>query len=273
MLEETILTEEVENTEDSTGATEVAIEPEKAEPEETVEAEEGGDEPESEEGELQYYQIGDIEATAQEIAEWREAHSKKRDTDKAWTEKTQALSAERKAFEAKRSQIENEIETFESLQSDIERALLGEFADADLDKILDESGADEHLRIKREIDKRKSAYAAMREKHEASKKSYYEKAYQELAESLGWSDEEKRQADIKAISSYVQDAGIADRDFAKVTSPKIMEAMLEAAKYRDLMKKRETVQKKVVKAPTVAKPSKVAKDKPMNDYEYLYGKD
>ena len=259
-------TDETVDTEDFTEATEVDHETQ-----EEIEGEEA-EATEEEEGELEYYQIGDIEATADEISKWKEAHNKKRDTDKAWTEKTQKLSAERKEFETKRSQFEPALELFESMESDIQKAIAGDLDDKELARVLEEEGAEAHLKLKAQMEQRKGVYAEIKQKHEQVKREHLQAAFQELHSSLGWSDSDKQKADIEGIGKYVNDAGITQEEYNRVTNPKIMRALLEAGKYRELMKKTETTKKKVVKAPKVTKPSASKQSKPLSLAERMYGK-
>lgn len=263
------------NTEDSSsGATEVATDQATDQTIESAESVGNGAEATTEtESELEYYQIGDIEATVDEIREWKEAHSKKQDTDKAWTQKTQALSADKKALDEKMQAYDSKLEAFNSLEGELDSFILGEYASVDLDKVLNEEGTDEYLRIQREIDKRRSLKSGLSQKLAKIREESIANAQKALHEMLGWADSAKQQSDVKAISSYVKEVNMPDADFNKINSPHVMSAFLEAAKYRELMSKREQTEKQVKKAPKVATPAATKQSSaPKSLAERMYGK-
>jgi len=67
--------------------------------------------------------------------------------------------------------------------------------------------------------------------------------------------------------------GITDHEFERVTSPKVMEAILKAAKYDKLMANKPNVMKRVVKAPKVSKPSTSNSKPNLKPWEEVYGTD
>lgn len=219
-----------------------------------------------------YYEIGELKASERELKEWKEAYETKKSKDADYTQKTQKLSAERKAFDEKQTALDSKLDLLGSMESEIESLLLGELKDVNLDKVLAEEGTDEYLRIQREIEKRKSGLGNVSKKFQEVQKSYFQEAYQQLSNSLGWADDSKRQSDMTAIQNYVKDAGIPEKDFNKVTSPKIMSAILEAAKYRDLMKNKASIEKKVIQAPKISKPATSHQTKQLSLAERMYGK-
>lgn len=256
-----------EFTEDSAGATEVDHEAQEA-----IESEAKSEDTESVQGDLPeevYYEIDGEEVSAEDVKKWKAGHLMQSD----YTKKTQALSEEKKAFEASKTSLEEKFEMLSSLEADIENMALGDLKNVDLDKILAEEGTEEYLRVQREIEKRKASVKGLSEKFSAAQNKYFEEAYKQLSDSLGWSDESKRVQDISSIEKYVKDSGITEAEFSKVTNPKIMAALVEASKYRELMKRKDEVSKKVVKAPKVTKPSAPARsNKPLSLAERMYGK-
>lgn len=259
------MTDQVEEfTTDSVGATEVDHEAQESEAESVDTEAVEGDLPEE-----VYYEIDGEEVSAEDVKKWKAGHLMQSD----YTKKTQALSEERKAFEASRNSFDEKLEMLSSLEADIEAMALGDLKGVDLDKILAEDGTEEYLRVQREIDKRKQSLSAMSQKYAAIQDKYFKEAHQQLSDALGWDDTAKRDSDIKSIQAYTKDAGITESEFSKVTNPKVMVAMVEAAKYRELMKRKEEVAKKVVKAPKVAKPSaQRSTQKPLTLAERMYGK-
>lgn len=261
------MTEQIEEfTDDSIGATEVDHDAQEA-----IESKAESVEAETEQSDLPeevYYEIDGEEVSAEDVKKWKAGHLMQSD----YTKKTQALSEEKKAFEANKNSLEDKFEMLSSLEADIEAMALGDLKNVDLDKILAEEGTDEYLRVQREIEKRKASVKGLSDKFNAAQNKYFEDAYKQLSDSLGWNDESKREKDIASIQGYAKDAGITDREFAKVTNPKIMAALVEASKYRELMKRKDEVAKKVVKAPKVSKPSSPARtNKPLSLAERMYG--
>lgn len=226
----------------------------------------------SEPEEAEYYEIEGIQATAKEIRDWKSAHEKKRDTDKAWTEKTQKLSDERKKFESDQKAFSEKMALVESLESEIERLALGDMESVDLDKILEEYGSEEFLKAQRELEKRNAKATSLKEKLNQARQSNAEKSYKHLADSLGWDDASKRESDIQSIQQHVKAEGIPAESFARVSEPWIMTALLDQAKYKELMNRTKETEKRVKAAPKVSRPAATTSAVQLTLAERLYGK-
>ncbi len=80
-----------------------------------------------------------------------------------------------------------------------------------------------------------------------------------IASNSEWSDDKgqatpKRDEDFQLISEYAKSVGFSADEFGQVTNHKVMVAVLEAAKYRQL-KQKTTDSKKVKVAPKLVKPT------------------
>lgn len=224
------MTEPAEVTEDFEEATE----------ETTVVTEEAED-VQSESDELEVYEIEDIQASVADIREWKEAFEKKRDTDAAWTQKTQKLSEDKKQFEASQTVLEEKLEMLGAMEGEIEKALLGDLDSVDLDKILDEDGIEEYTRIKRDIDKRKESFAGIASKFREIQDQQYKDSYKHLFKSLGWEDAKKKESDLETIQKHANNMGITQQEFGRVTNPKIMECILDAFEILNRIEEEENI--------------------------------
>lgn len=215
-----------------------------------------------------YYDFDGEEVSASQLREWKSGHMKNAD----YTQKTQKHSAEVKAFNAQRDEFGQKLEMLSTLEADIEALALGDLRNVDLDKILAEEGTDEYLRVQRELDKRKQSLSGLTKKFADLQGNVIKEAHAKLVKDLGWSDPAKHKADVEAIQGYVKDAGIPEKEFAKIASPEIMKSILEAAKYRKLMTEKATVTKKVTQAPKATQPKNSSSPKTLSLAERMYGK-
>lgn len=262
------MTDQIEQAvEDSEGATETI---------ETQDQIEGEQQPEAnaDEGGLDevYYEIGDIQATANDISEWKKAHEGKKSQDADYTRKSQANAESRKAIEADRAKLDESLSLLTELEDEITAMSLGDLEKLDMDE-LRQSDPSEYLRVKEEVEKRKNWRDSMAQKLSAVKQQAVNESFKQLSVMHGWADDQaKFEADRKSIEGYVKDVGMSQREYAKVTDPHIMTAFIEAAKYRELMKSKPTVNKRVTQAPKTVKPTQTAHKKPLSLAEKLYGK-
>ena len=216
-----------------------------------------------------YYEIDGEEVSAADIKKWKSGHMK----DADYTQKTQALSESKKALETQQKKLAEGLEMLESMESDIQALALGDLNRDQLDELLANDDTAGYLKLKGQIDKRGKAFEELKAKYSKLKSEVANESANQLAQSLGWQDQAKRQADIEAITSYVKDTGITEQEFERVTSPKVMEAILKASKYDKLMANKEKVIKRVVKAPKVTKPSTSNSKPNLKPWERMYGAD
>lgn len=213
---------------------------------------------------LEVYDIDGEEVDLKTIKAWKSGHMK----DADYTQKTQALANDRKSFDKQRETFQSDLEALTSLRDEIEQMVMG---DVNLDELLEED-THEYLKAKQQMDTRKSKFKGLYEKLESMKDAELLQAQRQIQQDLGWTDPEKQKADIQTISAYARDAGITEKEFSKITSPKIMAALLDAARYKQLEKSRDETVKKVKKAPKTPKPS-ATNSKTLKPWEKLYGPD
>lgn len=247
-----------ENTEDSTGATEVATE------EESNEA--------AESKELEVFDFGEFQAGLEDISKWKNAFETKKSKDADYTQKTQSLADQRKQLDEKLKLANQRLDEIGQLESEIDILSMGDLAKVDLDKVLEEEGTEEYLRYEREIGKSKAKKAAILQKIKKAQESSLIDAQKQLKDMLDWSDTKKQSQDVSDINKYVNASGMPLNEFNKVNSPHVMQAFLEAQKYRDLLSKRESTTKKVINAPKIARPSPKGGNAPLTLAQRLYGK-
>ena len=112
----------------------------------------------------------------------------------------------------------------------------------------------------------------MEKRSELIRKQDAENAKQ-LHDALGWSDATKKDADVKALNAYAKEIGLSQAEFNKIRSPKIIEALIDGAKYRKLTTDKPATTKKVRQAPKTPKPSASTPKTNLKPYEMMYGPD
>jgi hypothetical protein len=130
----------------------------------------------------------------------------------------------------------------------------------------------EYLRVKELKENSGKKLAGLSQKVLAAQQALAEQGFKQLSETLGWSDTSKFESDKKTIQEYAKQTGITERDFQKVTSPAVMTAILEAAKYRKLQESNPTETKRVKQAPKIIKPAASKQTQPLSLAERMYGK-
>ncbi len=213
-----------------------------------------------------YYDLDGEEVSAADIKKWKAGHLMQSD----YTKKTQAHAEEVKRFKTEREQLDNRLETLTSLESELQELVLGDLSGVNMDE-LREDNPSEYLRVKELKEQRGQALRKAQTKLIQVQEEIAAQGFNQLKNTLGWDDQAKYEADKKAILGYAQDAGITQQEFAKVTSPAVMSAILEAAKYRKLMADKPSVTKRVKMAPKVSKPSASNAAKPKTLAERMYG--
>jgi hypothetical protein len=262
MLEEQL----EEATEDSIGATEV----DSSEAQEVIEGDGQSETTEDEQSDLSqdeiYYEIDGEEVSAEDIKKWKAGHLMQSD----YTKKTQTLSEERKAFEQQQESLKDKIELFSGIESQLENLIMGDLSKTDFKEVLENEGAEAALLLQNQIEERRKALDPVLEEYKKAQEALVAENYAKLNKSLGWSDASKFEADKKAIEGYAIETGMNQRDFAKISSPEVMTAILEAAKYRKLMESKPEVTKQLKKAPKISKPAASREKKPLSLAQRMY---
>lgn len=217
-----------------------------------------------------YYEIDGEEVSLEDVRKWKSGHMMQSD----YTKKTQALSEESKAVKSQRAELTQSLETLASIESEIEQLIIGDLG-VDLDELREENTG-EYLRLKEQQEARKAKLGELKNKVVEKKNALTLQNAQRLHDSLGWIDEfgnftDKKSTDLKAILDYKQSAGIEDDDFKAISSPAVMQALLDAAKYQKLMENKPDVVKKVVKAPKAIKPKATQPKRELSLAERMYG--
>lgn len=253
------------NAEDSTGATEAD-----ATQDETIEgsADSGADESGLDEV---YYEIDDIKATKKEISAWKKAHEGKKSQDSDYTRKSQQNAKEREQLKAERERFSESLTLISELENDIAELAMGDLNKLDMEE-LRVNDPSEYLRVKELKEQRGKWREGLQTKLAALQNKAAADGFAKLSEAHGWDNAEKFEADKKIIQSYVSEVGMDQREFAKIINPQVMTSILEAAKYRELMKSKPTLNKRVTQAPKTSKPAASNASKPLSIAERMYGK-
>ena len=237
-------------------------------PEETVvvESEELGATTEEPDGLV--YEIGDRQVSEIKVQEWEKAYDDRKSMQADYTQKTQGVAEKVKTEVAK--EVSQRIGDLDSKASALAEhttaltALLDEVeGSVDLEALRDED-YEEYQKTKETLENRR---AKIKTATEAAQKAAEDAKLAHLAEQQSlfigsnseWSDDKgqatpKREEDFKLISEYAQSVGFTADEFGQVTNHKVMAAVLEAAKYRQL-KLKTTEAKKVKTPPKLVKPT------------------
>lgn len=248
--------QELDNTEDSQpGTTEVA----EIDTQAQLDSEDTQD---TERVEAVFYDIDGEEVSKDDILSWRDGHMLKSDH----TRKTQALAEDRAQLATARSDFEGQLDAFNAVQSELEALFMGD--PVELDQYEDQT---EYLKARDARERRVEKYKALSQKVVDAQNAYFAQGHKELSDALGWSDPVKREADTKLIMGDMKARGVNDKEFARVTNPKIMAALLDAAKYRELKNEAPETRKRVKQAPKLVRPgAQQAEEKPKTLAERMY---
>lgn len=252
------------NAEDSTGATEADM------TQETIEGSEA--EPISDDGKLEeLYEIEDIRATAKQIREWEQAYKGKKSQDADYTRKSQRNADDAKQLKADREKLSESLTLISELEGEIAEMAMGDLNKLDMEELRIHDPS-EYLRVKELKEQRGKWRESLQQKLSTAQQKLAADGFEKLSTQHGWDNAEKFEADKKAIQSYVSETGMDQREFAKIINPHVMTAMIEAAKYRELMKAKPTLNKRVTQAPKTSKPAASTQSKPLSLAEKMYGK-
>ena len=245
---------------------EVAVVVEEAPEETIVESEEL--EAEAIEPEGLVYEIGDRQVSESTVQEWEKAYDDRKSMQADYTQKTQGVAEKVKTEVAKKvSESIGDLNT--KADALVEHTttlttLLDEMeGSVDLEE-LREIDYEEYLKTKETIENRRAklkvaSEAAQKATEDANLAQTAEQQSLFIASNPEWSDDKgqatpKREKDFKMISDYANSAGFTPEEFGQVQNHRMMIAVLEAAKYRQL-KQKTTESKKVKTAPKLVKPT------------------
>lgn len=170
------------------------------------------------------------------------------------TRKTMAAAEKSKQADAKLAQADEVLKVWSDVSTELDTLIMGDLKEVDWNAVRD-SDPSEYLRLKEVEASRQKVITDAIAKRNQIVKQRTEKEAAELHKALKWDDGAKKQADIQRITGYMQEMGITDQ----VTSHKLMLALDEAAKYRELQKAKAETKKELKLAPKTTKPIKTSK--------------
>ena len=210
------------------------------------------------------YEVGEREISQKQILEWEQGYLRQSD----YTQKTQGVAEKVKSevakkvsesigdLDAKASALAEHTTTLTALLDEVEGSVdLEELREIDYEEYQKTKETIENRRAKVKIAS-EAAQKAVEDAnlaHGAEQKSLF------IASNPEWSDDKgqatpRREEDFKLIGDYAKSVGFTPQEFGQVHNHKVMIAVLEAAKYRQL-KLKTTEAKKVKVAPKLVKPT------------------
>lgn len=219
--------------------------------EEDSEGEEESETEEDEEEQAAYEVIVDGQSQEVTLDELLSGYQRQAD----YTRKTQAVSDQRKQLEAQSEQVSGLVKELEASQKALAGLLEQSESAIDWDE-LRETNPSEYLRQKELQEQRaKAVTQAQSDAQKAKTLKAQEEGRQLFAKIPTWKDDKQRNADKDKINAYLSDIGFAENEYTH-TDHRLILALYDAARYRELQSKSASVVKKVKKAPKVTKPGK-----------------
>lgn len=237
-----------ESLEDQPEAEDEAIEdPDIEEDVEELEGEEAEEEAEGEDGNEPLDVFGQ-EITREEF----DTMQKQQLMHSDYTKKTQALAEERKQTEALNSDLNSYIAEFESL-------IVNEVSEEHLNELLEDGDTAEYLRLQNQNKANTAKLKAVKAKQAEAFKATQAEESKKLAEVMTeWADPKTGQAtqkaDVSKALEFAAEIGFTNEDLEKLADHKVIRALIDAGKYRELKKSKPSLTKR--KTPAAKKASK-----------------
>jgi len=230
------------------------------------------------------YEVGEREITQEQILEWEKGYLRQSDytqktqgvADKVKTEVAKKVSESIGDLNTKADALVEHTTTLAALLDEVEGSV-------DLEELREED-YEEYLKTKETIENRRTKLkaateAAQKAVEDANLANASEQQSLFIASNPEWSDDKgqatpKREEDFKLINDYATSAGFTPQEFGQVRNHRMMIALLEAAKYRQL-KEKTTQSKKVKTAPKLVKPTQqksTKTDQSQSDGDRFYAK-
>ena len=145
-----------------------------------------------------------------------------------------------------------------------------------IDDDLRETDTAEYIRLKELKESRKAkileAKQKVDERRTLERNALISHEFKQLKEVMGWDTEEKFEEERMQIGKYCESIGMTGEDVKDIINHKVYQAFSDAAKYRELLNKKEKVVKEVKSAPKSVKSKAPAKpNKDRTAVEVLYG--
>lgn len=189
--------------------------------------------------------------------------------DSSLNRKAQDIAESRKNFD-------QEIQTSRNQQSEILgnlrnsltlalQMLQGEYAAVDWGN-LEQTDPNQYLILRQKFQDRNAqieqAYQTLQQKEQETAQenkgkfeSYYQDQQTKLANAIPeWKNDETAKRDKQAIKEYLKGQGYSDQEIGSLYDHRFILVMRDAIRYRDLMKNKAAVTKKIITAPKLSKP-------------------
>lgn len=213
-----------------------------------------------------YFDLDGEEVSLTTINEWKSGHMMQSD----YTKKTQEAAEIRKAGEAMREEFAPRLKALSELESEVVALIQGDADQAKLDELRQFDTA-EYLRVKEDQEKRLQKLQQIRAQRTQINDAAIADEQKSLADLRGWATDPSAQTkETELLKQLVEDKGINRNAFADINDHTIVSALIDAAKYHDLQKRKPGVTKLVKGTPkeTTASTTKPAKPKSMADVFY-----
>lgn len=248
--------DEVENEDDTESDEELEDDIEESDESEEDENENLDEDDNDEDKDL--YQIGDIQATLDEVKSWKEGHMRLSD----YTKKTKEISQIRKRSEESEKQFNEAIKAVNE-DADKLKVLISEYEE-DIDwEDLREYEHEKYIVEKEKQEKRKQALSNIEKYKQVEEQKYINDEKNKLYNSNPeWFDEkgsvtDNFHKDMGLIDNFLSKKGFTSEDVNKITNHKVWNLILESAKNSgastEHKKKKDVLKKKLKKAPIVTK--------------------
>ena len=256
LIEPSEIADKFYNTADANDSEQEQSEVEDGDAVEESDIEEDGEELESEEAEEEAEDEDGsepLEVFGQEITrEDFETMQKQQLMHSDYTKKTQALADDRKQIEALNTDLTAYIAEFKS-------QIVNEASEAHLNELLEDGDTAEYLRLQNQNKANEAKLKSAEDKQAEIFKSAQAEESNKLVEVMTeWADPKTGQAtqkaDIDTALAFAAEIGFTNEDLNKLADHKVIRALIDAGKYRELKKSKPGINKR--KTPVAKKASK-----------------
>lgn len=169
-----------------------------------------------------------------------------------YTKKTQALAEDKKQTTVLNSELSSYVTEFESL-------IVNEVSEEHLNELLEDGDTAEYLRLQNQNKANKAKLKAVKAKQAEAFKATQAEESKKLVEVMAeWADPKTGQAtqkaDVSKALEFAAEIGFTNEDLEKLADHKVIRALIEAGKYRELKKSKPSLTKR--KTPAAKKASK-----------------
>lgn len=169
-----------------------------------------------------------------------------------YTKKTQLLAEDKKQTTVLNSELSSYVDEFESL-------IVNEVSEEHLNELLEDGDTAEYLRLQNQNKANKAKLSTVKAKQaEVFKATQAEESQKLIDVMTDWADPKTGQAtqkaDISKALDFASEIGFTKEDLEKLADHKVIRALIEAGKYRELKKSKPGLTKR--KTPAAKKASK-----------------